>query len=73
MGGPGKTAGTISVADGNDGKSGHVVDTCCGVRDPPLDSTYASRLSGQDKEEKKDEVESNKVVSSVGEKVGSSE
>lgn len=73
VGGPVETAEMTCVTNGNDGKFGHVTDKCCGVRDPPLDSAFASRLSGQDKEEKTVDVESKKVSSAAGEKVGSSE
>jgi hypothetical protein len=73
VGGAGKSAGTSSVFEGVDGKFGHAIVSCCGVRDRPLVSTFVSRASGQDKEEKKEIAESNKACSSDGEKVGPSE
>ena len=73
VGGSMEITGTTSGNDGNDGKSGHVTEKCCGVRNPPLGSASAYRLSGQDKEEKTVDVESKKVSSTTGEKVGSLE
>lgn len=73
VGGPGKNNGSRSLADRDVGKSGHVSDSCCGVRDPSLDSSSAPFVSGHDLEKEKDHVESNKVKSPDGLQVGSSE
>ena len=66
----GKHGGTDSLADVENGKSLCKSNPSCGIRVPPVDSTSALHVSGQDLEKETDNVESIKEKSLEGPKIG---